>query len=123
MRDNVNANFGLKANALNVLEEKGGKELAAALTGQELSSWLPRGLQRGFTGYGLFRALTSGFTPQTAAILASTSPRINANVVNTVGRAVGKLPTINVNGETLRNAIKAVGLSELIDRATRKENK
>lgn len=123
MRDNVNANFGLKANALKVLEEKGEKELAAALTGQELSSWLPRGLQRGFTGYGLFRALTSGFTPQTAAFLASTSPRINANVVNTVGRAVGKLPSINVNGEALRNAIKAVGLSELIDRATRKENK
>lgn len=123
MRDNVNANFGIKANALKVLEEKGGKELVASLTGQELSSWLPKGLQRGFTGYGLFRALTSGFTPQTAAILASTSPRINANVVNTVGRAVGKLPTINVNGEALTNAIKAIGLSELIDKATRKEKK
>ncbi len=122
VRDGVNANFGSKANAVKMLEEAGGKDLTAALAGQELSPILPKGIERNVvSGILGFMGLAGGVSNPRLLGLAAASPRLDAIISNTAGRVMGKVPTINVDAAKIKDAAKAIGLSEIIKKALDKK--
>ena len=76
MRDNVNTNFGRRAQLLEELEEVGGQPLRAPLAGRALQPLVPAGLQRGVAGAGALAGTTGVISPYFLAGLAATSPRL-----------------------------------------------
>lgn len=88
LRNNVNANFGRKANMLRQLEKEGGKNLVAGITGQELSSALPRGISR-LVGAGL--AGGSLYNPALLLSLPFSSPRLLGEAMLKLGQGAGKI--------------------------------
>ena len=76
MRDNVNTNFGRRAQLLEELEEVGGQPLRAPLAGRALEPLVPTGLQRGVAGAGALADATGAINPYFLAGLAATSPRL-----------------------------------------------
>lgn len=84
MRNNVNTNFGQRAEALNTLETASGKPLVPAIAGQSMNSVMPQGLSR----------LTAGLTaaggyvdPTLLALLPAQSPRIVGEGAYAMGKA------------------------------------
>jgi len=76
MRNNVNTNYGARANAMQALEDQGGRNITSALAGQALNDWMPRGIQRA-TGAGLSLGAGSiGGLPAAAGAAAMSSPRL-----------------------------------------------
>lgn len=84
MRNNVNTNYGRRTKLMDELAQLE-PDLPAALAGQQLSSWTPRGLQAlGATGAGL-GAITH-LNPTALAALPFMSPRTMGEVAYGVGR-------------------------------------
>jgi hypothetical protein len=87
MRNNVNTNYGRRLELGKLLEENGATNLMAALSGQSLNAWAPRGLGK-YVGEGA--ALGSLLHPQIAAALPFMSPRLMGEVAHGVGRTFGR---------------------------------
>jgi cell division FtsZ-interacting protein ZapD len=88
MRNNVQTNYGVRTSLLDQLEQYSGKPIGAALAGQALSDWFPRGFQRanvpvaaGLIGFG------TGNFPLAAGIAAASSPRLVGEVLYGAGQA------------------------------------
>lgn len=111
VRDNVNANFGNKLNAVKMLEKEGGKELLPALYGQELSAKIPRGLSRVIPQTA---AIIGGaaINPSTLFALPASSPRLVGEVAYGLGKLAGK--------SQLSNATKNAILMDVIGQLSRK---
>ncbi|MFZ5784028.1 MAG: hypothetical protein ACOY4R_27840 [Pseudomonadota bacterium] len=99
MRNNANTQYGLRAQKLSELEEAGNVDIAPYLAGSALSSWAPRGINRGVIGGGLplGAMMATGAASLPALVaggagLATTSPRLVGNIYHAMGRAAG-LPT------------------------------
>lgn len=85
MRNNVNANFGERERLVNTLTQNE-PNLAPALAGMSMDSWMPRGLAR----LGITNALGGGLTmmnPMAAAALPLQSPRLAGETAYASGRA------------------------------------
>jgi hypothetical protein len=52
MRDNVNTNYGTRADLVKLLQDSGAKNLLTKIAGQSLKSFEPRGLARVTAGLG-----------------------------------------------------------------------
>lgn len=88
MRNNVNTNYGKRIQLLNELEKQTNKSIKPALAGQQLSSWIPRGIKSqlgsvlpiaaGATGLGVIPAIGIGL---------SQSPRLIGETLYGLGRA------------------------------------
>lgn len=86
MRDNVNTNYGKRADLARSLANAGAPDLMEKLAGQANASWVPRGLGKIVAPI----MLGSGyFNPLTAATLPFMSPRLVAEGVHGLGRVVG----------------------------------
>lgn len=88
LRDDAEFRRGL----VETLEKMGGKDLLDSLSGMQMKSMIPSvGAHAGLAGRiaagGLFSMLF-GITPESLAIIATTSPRIIAEVNNAVAQAV-----------------------------------
>ncbi len=89
MRNNASTNYGYRGQLLDELEARS-PGIRAALAGQALSSWAPRGINR--AGVGGATATTVGLggipaLPAAAAMAAASSPRIAGNVAVRAGQA------------------------------------
>jgi hypothetical protein len=109
MRDNVNTNYGKRADLVKLLEEHGATNLMQKLAGQALKSWEPRGLAR--LGAQAGAVLTGGAglmtmnplaLPAVAGQLAMQSPRIVGEVAHAGGRVANALSNVPA-----RNALQA----------------
>ena len=90
MRDNVNANFGRKADLLSLLEQEGNKELSAGLAGQELSPWIPRGLARIVPQALATAGATMAVPPSALLTIPASSPRLAGGIAYSLGKLSGK---------------------------------
>lgn len=74
MRNNAQSNYGNRLSLAQQLEEKGGVQLAPAIAGQAMNTWMPRGMagqiQAGTIGLGGY------LNPAVLAALPFTSPRL-----------------------------------------------
>jgi len=92
MRDGVSTNYGQRLNLAQQLEQlPGAKQFLPQLAGQELSSYVPRGLQGRILGSGLVGGLSylggGLLSPSTAVSALAASPRAVGNVAQLSGRA------------------------------------
>jgi hypothetical protein len=89
MRNNVNTNWGRRAELVDFLKDAGAPHILEQLAGQALGTWVPRGLARYFAGAEGASLLR---TPAKLPLLAVASPR----AVGEITRGAGKV------GKTLR---------------------
>jgi hypothetical protein len=75
MRNNVNTNYGQRAEMLRLLNESG-TDVSSALAGQALSDVVPRGIQRATSLPTSLGAFSLGGLPAAVASMAASSPRI-----------------------------------------------
>lgn len=86
MRNNVNTNYGARADAFAALEQGGGRPLAPQLAGQALNDWLPRGIQRGTGALGTLAAGSMAGIPGAAGMAAISSPRFAGEAAYLAGQ-------------------------------------
>ena len=87
MRNNVNTNYGARAQLMDELEQQGGRQLRPALSGQALSEVMPRGIQRGVSGLSALGAGSLGGIPAAAGMAAMSSPRLMGEAAFMAGQA------------------------------------
>jgi hypothetical protein len=108
MRDNVNTNYGKRADLVKLLQESGAKNLLTKLAGQSLKSFEPRGLARVTAGLGTIAtgAGAAFLNPMSlvpvAGALATQSPRLVGELTHLGGRAANALARL-----PMRNALRA----------------
>lgn len=99
MRNNVNTNYGKRADLVKLLEEKGAKNVITALAGQALNSIEPRGLARVLaTTFGAGGAGAAMFMHPAAlpllGQLAASSPRLAGEAAYLGGRVTKGLSKV-----------------------------
>ena len=82
-RDNVNTNFGNRANLVRALEDQGGADIMTRAAGHQMQTPWPRGLQR-LTGSANLYGAVSG-NPLSWATLPMQSPRLMGEVAHRAG--------------------------------------
>lgn len=87
MRNNVNTNYGARAQLMDELERQGGRQLRPALAGQALNELMPRGIQRAGLGVTSLTAGTLGGLPAAAGTAAMSSPRLMGEAAFMAGQA------------------------------------
>lgn len=87
MRNNVNTNYGARAQLMDQLEQQGGRQLRPALAGQALSELMPRGIQRAGLGVTSLTAGSLGGLPAAAGTAAMSSPRLMGEAAFMAGQA------------------------------------
>lgn len=96
LRNNVNTNYGRRADLADYLVNAGAPNLMQKLAGQAMSSWTPRGLGKlgmqlmtefGAMGLGAAAAGTGGAGLAAAATLPFMSPRLVGEVAHKAGQA------------------------------------
>lgn len=113
VRNNVNANFGNKLNAVKMLEKEGEKDLLPALYGQELSAKVPRGLSRIIPQSTAILA-GSIVNPATLLALPASSPRLVGEMAYGLGRLANKA------GKMTPELAKRATLMDIIGQMSRK---
>lgn len=89
MRNNVNTNYGERLRLGQVLDEASGGQIMPAVSGQALSTVMPRGIQSA-TGPALTSSMAlTGQLPQALLMGAASSPRVAGEVAHGLGRAAG----------------------------------
>ena len=87
MRDNVQTNYGRRAELGDILSQKGAGTLYSSLAGQSLSSLAPRSMSGQLMGAGGSLAAVSN--PSLIPAIAMTSPRIMGEAAYYSGKAAG----------------------------------
>lgn len=87
MRNNVNTNYGARAQLMDELEQQGGRQLRPALSGQALNEWMPRGIQRGVGTLSALGAGSLGGIPAAVGTAAMSSPRLMGEAAFLAGQA------------------------------------
>ncbi len=86
-RDNVNTNFGNRANLVRALEEQGGADIMTRAAGHQMQTPWPRGLQRLTGSANLYGAISGN--PLSWATLPFQSPRLMGEVAHAAGQVHG----------------------------------
>lgn len=87
-RNNVNANYGRRAELADMLINKGGKDIMPALSGQAMNDWFGRGIGS-HIGTGAIGATAAAANPLAALLLPLQSPKIVGVGANALGYAAG----------------------------------
>ena len=88
MRNNVNTNYGKRADLVKQLEDAGATNISEKLAGQALSSWTPRGLGSIVAG-GAGAAGVATANPLLAIPIAMQSPRLMGEASYYAGKTAG----------------------------------
>jgi hypothetical protein len=102
MRNNVNTNYGQRANLANEMIAAGGQDFMPALAGQALNDFMPRGIQRAGVGTGGAGLAMTGNIPAAAGLAAMSSPRLMGETFYGLGKASGAVNPAII--EALRKA-------------------
>lgn len=91
MQNNVNTNWGKRAEYAGTLEDAGATKLIPSIAGQAMSSPTPRGLNRLLAGMGAGGSYFAGslLDPMTLTALAATSPRLVGEGAHLAGQVAG----------------------------------
>lgn len=89
MRNNVNTNYGQRANLAGEMISAGGQDFMPALAGQALNDLMPRGIQRAGVGTGGVGLAATGNLPAAAALALTSSPRLMGEAFYGAGKAMG----------------------------------
>lgn len=93
-RNNVQTNYGGRLDMVNQLEQVGGENIMPAVSGQSLSSLLPRGLVgQGASAGGIIGAIGGALSPKVLLGLPISSPRLVGEGAFKAGQASRYLPT------------------------------
>lgn len=92
-RNNVNTNYGNRANLAETLAQNGAPQLMEKLSGQASNSWMPRGLM-GLGAQGSVTAALAMAHPGALATIPFQSPRLVGEVAHAGGRAAGAVSPI-----------------------------
>lgn len=106
MRNNVNTNYGNRARLMDVLAAKE-PNLPAAIAGQAMNSWSPRGMASlPALGGGIAAALSHN--PAMLLALPAASPRIVGEVAHAAGRVAGQVNRVtkHIPKKALLNALR-----------------
>lgn len=98
MRNNVNTNYGRRAELAQTLADNGAPNLMEKLAGQANASWMPRGLGK------VVAPLVAGsvyINPYAAAALPFMSPRLMAEAAHALGRVSGAAKSVGNAGRGL----------------------
>jgi len=91
MRNNVNTNYGQRADLAQEMIQAGGQDFMPALAGQALNDFMPRGIQRAGVGTGGAGLAVTGNLPAAAGLAAISSPRLMGETFYTSGKVAGKV--------------------------------
>jgi hypothetical protein len=91
MRNNVNANYGQRADLAQEMIQAGGQDFMPSLAGQALNDFMPRGIQRAGVGTGGAGLALTGNLPAAAGLAAISSPRLMGETFYTAGKVAGKV--------------------------------
>jgi len=124
-RDNVNTNFGNRANLVRALEEQGGADIMTRAAGHQMQTPWPRGLQRLAGSANLYGAATGN--PLSMMTLPMQSPRLVGEVAHGagIGSRLARLlaEKANMTPSVARNigrgSFQAGRLDELLNRNRR----
>ena len=106
MRNNVNTNYGQRAKLMDVLAAKE-PDLPAAIAGQAMNSWMPRGMASlPALGGGIAAALSH--SPAMFLALPAASPRVVGEVAHAAGRVAGQVNRVtrHIPKKALLNALR-----------------
>lgn len=90
MRNNVNTNYGRRLQLGQLLEENGATHLMAALAGQQLNTWFPRGLGKLAADFGVLGVAGHSLSPWALATAPFMSPRLMGETAHAAGRTIGR---------------------------------
>jgi hypothetical protein len=102
MRNNVNTNYGQRANLANEMIAAGGQDFMPALAGQALNDLTPRGIQRAGVGTGGAGLALTGNIPAAAGLAAVSSPRLMGEAFYGAGKVSNAVNPAII--QALRNA-------------------
>jgi hypothetical protein len=88
MRNNVNTNYGQRLDLVKQLEAGGNNQLMAALAGQSMADWMPRGMQGALSGTNTLLASSLGGLPAAVLMGAASSPRLIGEGAMLAGQTV-----------------------------------
>jgi len=88
MRNNVNTNYGQRLDLVKQLEAGGNNQLMAALAGQSMADWMPRGMQGALSGTNTLLASSLGGIPAAVLMGAASSPRLIGEGAMLAGQTV-----------------------------------
>ena len=91
MRNNVNTNYGQRADLAQEMIQAGGQDFMPSLAGQALNDFMPRGIQRAGVGTGGAGLAVTGNLPAAAGLAAISSPRLMGETFYTAGKVAGKV--------------------------------
>lgn len=124
-RNNVNTNYGARANLAEALTQNGAPQLMEKLAGQSSNAWTPRGIGKLGTHAGITAALAT-VNPAVLASLPLQSPRLVGEVAHAGGRAAGSVakalasvPGSSKLAESRRAAIVSALLASRADQYSR----
>lgn len=102
MRNNVNTNYGQRAQLAEALQQAGGQDFMPALAGQALNDVMPRGIQRAGVGTGGAGLALTGNIPAAIGLGAISSPRLMGETFYAAGKASNAINPALI--EALRSA-------------------
>jgi len=85
MRDNVNTNYGQRAEMADALQTASGKPLMPSIAGQSLSSWMPRGLAGTIPQAAITGAAGGLLSPWALATAPMQSPKVVGKAAQALG--------------------------------------
>jgi hypothetical protein len=104
MRNNVNTNYGVRAQLAQQLEQQGGANVMPALAGQALNSWTGRGVGSLLEKGGIMAMIMHPpLALKVGAAMPFTSPRIVGEGAYAAGRAA------NMFGQGAQNVVQRLG--------------
>jgi hypothetical protein len=89
MRNNVNTNYGERLRLGQMLDEASGGQIMPAVSGQALSTVMPRGIQSATQPALTSSMALTGQLPQALLMGAASSPRVAGEVAHGIGSVVG----------------------------------
>jgi hypothetical protein len=94
LRNNVNTNYGRRAELVQFLQRAGAPHLLKKIAGQSTSGWFPHGIGRAIGSAEAFGALASGH-PAALAVLPASSPRLMGEAAHYAGRGARGFGELN----------------------------
>jgi hypothetical protein len=89
MRNNVNTNYGERLRLGSMLDEASDGTLFPMIAGQQMSSWMPRGIQSATQPLAVLQGANIAGLPAAATMALASSPRVAGEVAHAMGQASG----------------------------------
>ena len=94
MRNNVNTNYGERLRLGSMLDEASDGTLFPMIAGQQMSSFMPRGIQSATQPLAVLQGANIAGLPAAATMALASSPRVAGEAAHAMGRASGAVQKV-----------------------------